>query len=144
MKLNVRDLKEDTIESLVITWDLYNRILKYTKDNDFETSYYDHGHGVRRTYTLNYCLQYNDHENRPKKYILKRKGRAPSKYTGPSGNREKWIETIKADTPSYDSLCRNIARKCPGDVLFVNRKSESEREVPNSDEQFDPDNGIPY
>jgi len=144
MKLNVRNLNEHTINSLVITRDLYNRILKYTKEKGFVISNYDHGQGVRRNYTLNYCLQYNHHENRPEKYILKRGGSAPSKYTGPSGNREKWIETLKANTPSYDSLCRNIARKCSGDVLFVNRKSESERKSPNSLVQIDPDNKIPF
>ena len=133
MKLSARDLNEDTIESLVITWDLFIKIRDYTEKKYLNTSYYDHSHGVMRTYTLNYCLQTNYFQE-PEKYIIKRGGSAPSKYSG----KLNGIERLKADTPSFESIYRNIARKYPNEVKFVNRRvviphtdsSESEPNIP--------------
>ncbi len=127
MKFNFQNLNEQNIESLVITENLYYRLKKYTHENKLATTTYNHGKGVDRIYTLNYCLQHNQtghmcfgKERLHDKYILKRDGRPPTKYGGLYLSRPERGELEKL-TPSFDTLCRNIARKTPHDVLFVNR-----------------------
>jgi hypothetical protein len=107
---------EKNIESLAITYDLYSRILEYSIENGLLTSRYNHGHGVDRQYTINFCLQTTS-KTVESKYYLKRGGRSPSKYSGVKKDRE----TLNSDTPDFDKLCRNIARKYASQVKFVNR-----------------------
>jgi len=127
MNINYQNLNEKNIESLVISENLYYRLKKYTHENKLATTTYNHGKGVDRIYTLNYCLQHNQkgymcfgkmrlHD----KYILKRGGSSPTKYSGLYIARPERGELEKL-TPSFDTLCRNIAIKTPQDVFFVNR-----------------------
>lgn len=109
-------INEKNISSLSINFELYDRILNYSIHNGLITSTYNHGHGVDRKYTLAYCLQRTS-KNMDSKYYLKRNGRSPSKYSGV----KKDIETLQIDTPEFDALCRNIARKYVKHVKFVNR-----------------------
>lgn len=107
---------EKNIQSLAITYDLYSRILKYSSENGLVTSTYNHGHGVDRKYTIKFCMQITS-KNVESKYYLKRGGRSPSKYSGV----KKDTETLNNDTPDFEKLCRNIARKYASQVKFVNR-----------------------
>ena len=107
---------EKNIQSLAITYDLYSRILKYSRENGLITSTYNHGHGVDRQYTINFCLQTTS-KNVESKYYLKRGGRSPSKYSGV----KKDMKNLNNDTPDFDKLCRNIARKYASQVKFINR-----------------------
>lgn len=130
MEFNIKNGNEDKIQSLVITKALFERIEKYHADNYLITSSYNHGHGVVRYYTLNYCLQMNYYEESiPQKYIIKRGGKNPSKHAYIKKN----IEELKNTTPTFNSLCRNIAKKNPDMVIFVNKKNHMEphRKVEN-------------
>ncbi|TMS61771.1 hypothetical protein [Pseudoalteromonas sp. S3173] len=124
---------EKDIISLSISEDLYSRLCDYTYKNEISTSSYDHGYGVRRLYTLEYCLQYTDKNNKIRFY-LKRGGRPPVKnhLTSRFGRLDENIGELAVNTPSFDSMCRNIAVKCPKGVYFVNRFSER-RTLPDSD-----------
>ena len=113
-------INEKNIDSLAVTFDLYNRILSYSKENRLVTTSYNHKRGVDRQYTVKFCLQTTS-KGGETKYYLKRGGRPPppSKY---SGERKRiMIKLLERDTPDFDKLCRNIARKYAAHVKFVNR-----------------------
>ncbi|ELM7818502.1 MULTISPECIES: hypothetical protein [Bacteria] len=122
MTFSITEGREDRIGSLVITKELYDKLEKYSRLNGLITSTYNHGHGVVRYYTVKYCLQMNYHgQNQPQKYLIKRGGRYPSKYA----TVKKTIEELEYSTPTFDAICRNIAKKYPHMVKFTNYISET-------------------
>ena len=127
---------EKDIISLSISESLYSRLCHYTYKNEISTSSYDHGHGVRRLYTLEYCLQYTDKNNKIR-FHLKRGGRPPVKnhVTSRFGRLDENISELAVNTPNFESMCRNISVKCPKEVYFVNRLSER-RTLPDSDSEW--------
>ena len=122
MTFSITEGREDRIGSLVITKELYDKLEKYSRLNGLITSTYNHGNGVVRYYTVKYCLQMNYHgQNQPQKYLIKRGGRYPSKYA----TVKKTIEELEYSTPTFDAICRNIAKKYPHMVKFTNYISET-------------------
>ena len=107
MTFSITEGREDRIGSLVITKELYDKLEKYSRLNGLITSTYNHGHGVVRYYTVKYCLQMNYHgQNQPQKYLIKRGGRYPQQVC----NGQKNIEELEYSTPTFDAICRNIAK----------------------------------
>jgi hypothetical protein len=119
-----------SFDAVLVTQDLFKRIRDYTVSKDLITSFYDHHRGVRRDYTLKYCLQENYHQT-PKKFYVKRYGRPPPEYwwsgrvpadgklisLGSPAERAKVLAELDARTPGFEALYKNMMHKCPGDVL---------------------------
>lgn len=121
-------------DALLVTERLFKRILEYSANRKLLTSWYDHGQGVNRQYTLSYCLQTNYHQV-PKKFYIARGGRHPpeqwfvGRYEAPRSSlneaflqppldvQREILRALKAETPDYDAVVRNIRRKYPDDIL---------------------------
>ena len=132
--------KSASLDALLVTEALFKRIMEYTASKKLLTSWYDHGNGVNRQYTLKYCLQSNYHQS-PKKFYIKRGGRQPPElwYTSRvpkdvkmldsfqwlTENKKQILASLDIETPSYESLCNNIMRKYPEEVLHIYRKPPS-------------------
>ena len=122
-----------SFDTVLVTQSLFERIMDYTVSKHLITSFYDHHRGVRREYTLKYCLQENYHQA-PKKFYIKRFGRPPPEswwigrvptdrtlvslvQVGSPAERAKVLEVLDAQTPGFEALYKNMMRKCPGDEL---------------------------
>lgn len=77
------------------------------------TSTYNHGRGVDRIYSINFCLQASYTKNDEKVFYFKSVGHYPSKHHWHGRTREG----LQAATPTFEAMCINIERKYPGDVL---------------------------
>lgn len=118
---NIENLKEESIISIEVTEDLFDKVLTYTNNFQLNTSYFNHGKGVTRHYTVNYCLQENFY-NSQRKYLIKRGGRIPQNYFKNRGvytNMKKDFGELLNITPSFNSVCRNIARKYPNMIIII-------------------------
>lgn len=118
----------------------FGRIVEFTTSKRLLTSWYDHGRGINRQYTLKYCLQSNYHQN-PRKFYIKRGGRQPPElwyasrvpkhvklcelFEWAAAHKAQVLATLDADTPSYDSLYNNIVRKYPQEVVCTYSKTPS-------------------
>ena len=110
--------KAGDIEALLITELLFKRLLKFTHEKRLTTSTYDHGHGVRREYSLRYCLQRNAAtDSKSEKFYLKPGGRRPSRTHSP----EREISDLESETPTFSVIHRSILRKYPNEVLATYR-----------------------
>ena len=106
------------VQAMLITECLYNRIFRFTSERKLWTSYYNHKRGLVREYTMNYCLQMNyDGNNYPQRYFIKDDGRTPSRYNV----RGRDLSQLKDDTPTFKTLCENIMRKYPDEVIRTYR-----------------------
>lgn len=110
--------KAGDIEALLITEQLFKRLLKFTHEYRLGTSTYDHGNGVRREYSLRYCLQRNDAtDSKPEKFYIKPGGRYPSQFHRP----KREISELESETPTFSVMHQNILRKYPKEVLATYR-----------------------
>lgn len=96
------------VSSIMIKEDLFSIILKYAQQSKILTSYYNHGHGVRREYTYRWHLQETySSENTASRFYIKRGGASPSRLH----RYAKDMERIITETPTFEIMHRNIERK---------------------------------
>jgi cold shock CspA family protein len=107
--------REKRIESLSVTRELYKILEKLMCR--FKTTTFNHGKGVERYYTHNYCLQITDGHSGTRHYI-KRGGRPFPRMVDKTTYKNKTVEIC---TPSFDDMCHGILRDYHSDVLFINR-----------------------
>lgn len=106
----------EDISSLCVTSELYKILINHMRHYSLQTTSFNHGKGVSRLYTYNYCLQVT-YGNDSTRYYLKRGGRPfprsvdESKYTN---------KTIKLCTPSFENMCRGMLQDYRSDVLYIN------------------------
>jgi cold shock CspA family protein len=106
--------EEEGIRSLCVTAELYQILLKRMRC--LQTTSFNHGKGVERYYTHNYCLQ-RTYGNSGTRHYIKRGG---SPFPRSVDKNKYSNKTIKVCTPSFKDMCHGILRDYRSDILYIN------------------------
>ncbi|PMH32619.1 hypothetical protein BCU71_03420 [Vibrio lentus] len=123
----------DRIYELQITPELHSRIEKFIKEKGIMTTWFlQGGNPTYRKFTDSWTLQSSSWNDR-KFYKIKRGGRSWNSNrcsSFPSGQIDE--ETMRVNTPSFESMVRNIARKYPQHVKGVKVASAPVVQIPEN------------
>jgi cold shock CspA family protein len=109
--------EEEGIRSLCVTPKLYEILEKHMREYRLRTTSYNHGKGVDRVYTHNYCLQ-RTYSNSGTNYYIKKGGRPFPRSVDKTKYSNK---TVQVCTPSFADMCHGILRDYRSDVRYINR-----------------------